>query len=163
MCGTLTALSKITANELERNYVKLTNSTINGPATKRERGLWQHKLNKLSLKMVTYSGSRFANCDDMGTQPGFIVLPNGETGRVNLVIYSNSKCGLVVQSVVADESYAFADCIDAAKAIKHDLQLIMNHGIPLTILTDSEILFKFLLKFTVTTKKRLMIDFKVSR
>lgn len=58
------------------------------------------------------------------------------------------------------QDYAPADCFGAAYATRHALEVIMDHYIPLTILTDSESLFKIIVKSTVTSEKRLMIDIK---
>lgn len=80
--------------------------------------------------MIAYSDPSFASCDDMGTQLRFIVLLTNETGRGNWLPFSSYKCRRVVRSVLAGETYAFSDCFDAAYAIKHDLQVIMNHYIP---------------------------------
>lgn len=118
----------------------------------------------MPLKMVTYSDPSFANCDDMGTKLlCFIILLTDDTGKANWLTYSSFKCRRVDRSVLAGETYTFADCFDAAYAIKHDLQVIMNHNIPLTTLTYSESFFKIIVKSTVTAEMRLMIGIKEAR
>lgn len=68
-------------------------------------------------------------------------------------------------SVLSGATYAFANRFDAAYSIKHDLQVTMNYHIPLTVLTDSnsKSFFKIIVKSTVTTEKRPMIDIKATR
>lgn len=52
---------------------------------------------------------------------------------------------------------------DVACALKHDLQLILNHHVPFTVLIDSESLFEITVKLTITTEKPLMINIKATR
>lgn len=129
----------------------------------KERVLRKQKLNTLSLRMVAHSDSRFGNCDDMGTKLGFIVLLMDETGRTNWLAYTTYKCRHAVRSVLAGETYAFADRFYAAYAIKYDLLVVMNHNILLTMLTDPKSLFQIIMKSTVAIEKRLMIDIKATR
>lgn len=53
---------------------------------------------------------------------------------------------------------AFADAFDLAYKIKCDLQNVLCQSIPLYIITDSLTLFDVLIKSTITTEKRLMMD-----
>lgn len=113
--------------------------------------------------MITFADSSFTNCDDMGTKPGFLVLLIEDTGRKNWLTYSSYKRRRVVRSVLSGEKYEFADCFDATYTIKHDIQVILNRNIPPTTLSNSEKLFKIIVKSTVTTERRPMIDTKETR
>lgn len=61
------------------------------------------------------------------------------------------------------EVLAFADRFDYAFLLKHDLQRIIGDDLPLAMRTDSESLFKTIVKSTTTTDKRLMIDIQAAR
>lgn len=67
------------------------------------------------------------------------------------------------RSVMGAEVLAFADGFDYAYLLRHDLQSVIGHSLPLAILTDSESLFKTIVKSTTTTEKRLMIDIREAR
>ena len=55
---------------------------------------------------------------------------------------------------------AFADAFDMTFAITKDMKLMINHPLPIVMLTDSLFLFDLITKTTVTTEKRFMIDIK---
>lgn len=61
------------------------------------------------------------------------------------------------------EVLAFPDGFDYAYMLRYDLQRILGRTVPLAMLTDSESLFKTILKSTTTTEKRLMIDMQAAR
>lgn len=47
--------------------------------------------------------------------------------------------------------------------IRHDLEDMFKKRIPITVLTDSDSLFRIIIKDSVTTEKLLMIDMKAAR
>lgn len=61
------------------------------------------------------------------------------------------------------EVLAFADGFDYGYLLRHDLQRIVRNDIPLAMLTNSDSLFKTIVKSTTTTEKRLMIDIEAAR
>lgn len=61
------------------------------------------------------------------------------------------------------DTYAFDHVVDYGYVMKIDLQDIMNAVIPLSMFTDYESLFKDIVKSTIATDKRLMIDVKAAR
>ena len=69
----------------------------------------------------------------------------------------------MVRSIIGGETYAFSDGFDFASLMSHDLQRILKRKIPLTMITDSEQLFKIIIKSMTTPEKRLMIDVEAAR
>lgn len=68
----------------------------------------------------------------------------------------------MVRSVLGGEAYALADCFSIAYALHDDMNDIMGYDVPITMLTDSESLFKFIVR-SKTTERMLMIDVKAAR
>lgn len=66
-------------------------------------------------------------------------------------------------SVSGGETFAMADCFDAAYIFKHDLEDILGRRIPITILTHVESFIRIMVRSTKTTKKRLIIDIRPAR
>ena len=64
---------------------------------------------------------------------------------------------------MAGEVYAFSRAFDSAFIIKHDLESVYNHTIPLIMLTDSKQMFDVITKAKHTTVRRLMIDIAAAR
>jgi len=62
-----------------------------------------------------------------------------------------------VRSIVAGEFYAFADTLDAAVIIKHDLERVYRQHCPLVMLTDSKQMLERITRASHTAEKRLMI------
>lgn len=76
-------------DKFESKRIKLANNTIKKAIAKKDRGLLQHKINKLSLKLIAFSNFSLAKYNDMGTQLGFIILLTDNTKRVNELTYSS--------------------------------------------------------------------------
>ena len=85
------------------------------------------------------------------------------TKKCNVLHFASYKSQRVVRSILGGETYAFADGFDFAYLMRHDLQRMLKRKIPLTMITDSEQLFKVIIKSTTTTEKRLMIDVETAR
>lgn len=65
--------------------------------------------------------------------------------------------------MLAAETHAFADDLDFASIMRHDLDITTGKYVPITILTDSKCLFDMIAKETTTTERRLMIETKSAR
>lgn len=52
---------------------------------------------------------------------------------------------------------------DFSFLLRHDLEAMVKNKLPLIILTDSESLFKIIVKATTTTEQNLMVDVKATR
>ena len=163
ICATVAIMSQVTSDTFERKHIKTLNDGITLAKTYPKRGLRQQSLDAKSLRIVAFSDSSFANLHDQGTQLGYIVLLVDKDMRFNWLQFASYKCKRVVRSVLAGETYAFVDGFDMAYTLRHDLRNIISKDIPLTLVTDSESLFKVIVKSTTTTERRLMIDVKVAR
>lgn len=61
------------------------------------------------------------------------------------------------------KTYALTDGFYAAYMLRFDLEKILGCRIPLTMLTDSESLFRVIIKSSITTEKKLMVDVRAAR
>jgi hypothetical protein len=53
---------------------------------------------------------------------------------------------------------SFADGVDMAVMLKHDIERMLDRTIPIQVFTDSLSLFDVITRSTTTVEKRLMID-----
>ena len=127
------------------------------------RGIRQHKLDRNTLSLRAYTDSSFSNTPDLKSQLGFLIVLADSSGRANLLHFASHKSRRVTRSVMGAEVLAFADGFDFAFLLRHDLRGIMKQKLPLAMFTDSDSLFKTIVKSTTTTEKRLMIDVEAAR
>jgi hypothetical protein len=73
-------------------------------------------------------------------------------------IYKSVTCKRVTCSVLAAEAISFAEGFDQGYTLKTDLQELFGRNIPLTILTDSKMIFRCHHKSIVYTRERILID-----
>lgn len=74
------------------------------------------------------SYSSFANCNDSTTNLRFIILlTNGSSRTKSLTSPSHKFCRLV-QSLLAVETYAFSDCLDAIYVMKKQCHKYIQSG-----------------------------------
>jgi len=59
--------------------------------------------------------------------------------------------------------YAFADSIDVAFMLRHDLERMYDQHLPLVMQSGSKQTFDFITRASHTTEKRLMIDLAAAR
>lgn len=69
-----------------------------------------------------------------------------QTQRENILPFYSYKFKRIVRPVLRGETYALSEGFDVAYMLWHDLQLMIGRRIPLTMLTDSESLFKVIVK-----------------
>lgn len=148
-------LAQITNQNFERCHVTQLNRAIKRVKDNPYLGLIVHKLDKISLRIIVHVDASFANLPDYNTQLGFVILLSDKTKRVNWLHYSLYKFKRVVSSVLGGEAHAFADAFEASYAIRHDLQQLMSRNIPLSIVTDSDSLFKFITQSSNMTENVL--------
>eukprot|EP00737_Agarophyton_chilense_P004282 gb/GEZJ01005307.1/.p2 GENE.gb/GEZJ01005307.1/~~gb/GEZJ01005307.1/.p2 ORF type:complete len:145 (+),score=18.34 gb/GEZJ01005307.1/:960-1394(+) len=86
-----------------------------------------------------------------------------DTGLHNIIHYSSYKSRRLVRSTMGAELYAFCDAFDNAYLLKRELQSMLNENVPLNMLTDSDSVFKSIMKGTKSTEKRLMLDIMAAR
>lgn len=92
--------------------------------------------------------------DNFEIQPGYVIILIYDTKRLNLLSYTSYKCRRAVQSVLEGQKYTIADALDDAYSLLHDINGITGKSVPLTILTDSEFLFKTLFN-SITTQENV--------
>ena len=156
-------LAQVTENMFTREHVTKLNSVIKRAQEHPKRGIRQQKLDRGSLTLKVFTDSSFANNPLFKSQLGYIILLTDASGRANILHFSSYKSMRIVCSILGGEVYAFADGFDFAFMLRHDLQEIMGQTIPMSMFTDSESLFKVIVKSTTTTGKRLMIDIQAAR
>lgn len=83
--------------------------------------------------------------------------------KANKLICLSYNCLHLVRSLLADVTYALNTSFSALYATNHNLQVVFDGHLPLAVLTNSDSVFKAILRSTVTTEKRLMIDSNATR
>lgn len=154
--------AQVTEAKFEGKHVKALNDLIKPAHKNARRGIRHQKLDTESLSLRIFTDSSFANTPDLPSQLGFLLLLCDASGKCNILHLSSYKSKRVTMSVLGAEVLAFADGFDYVYLMRHDLQRILGHH-PLAMLTDSESLFKCIVKSTTTTEKRLMIDIEAAR
>ena len=79
-------------------------------------------------------------------------------GKANIIYWSLTKCKRVIRSVLAVELYRMAHGFDIAAAIKLTIDKMLSIIILLILYTDLKSLFNYLVRFSTTQKKRLIIN-----
>lgn len=155
--------AQVTEAKFEREHVKALSRVIKRAHANARRGIKHQKLDHRSLSLRVFTDSSFANTPDLRSQLGFIILLCDASGKCNILHFSSYKSKRITRSVLGAEVLAFADGFDYAYLLRHDLRRILDRNITLAMLTDSESLFKCIVKSTTTTEKRLMIDIEAAR
>lgn len=155
--------AQVTEPNFEKKHVKALNDVVKRAHNNSKRGIRQQLLDTETLSWRVFTDSSFANTPDLRSQLGFIILLCDASGKCNMLHFSSYKSKRVTRSVLGAEVLAFAGGFDYAYLLRHDLQRIFTRDHPLAKLTDSESLFKSIVKSTTTIEKRLMIDFEAAR
>lgn len=155
--------AQVTESKFEKTHVKALKDLIKGVYVNKRRGIRQQILDRSSLSLPVFTDSSFANTPNLRSELDFIVLLCDATGSRNIIHFSSYKSKRVSRSVMGAEVLALADGFDYAYLMRHDLQRVLGHPVPLAMLTDSESLFKTIVKSTTTTEKRLMIDIQAAQ
>ena len=108
--------------------------------------------------MLIFTNSLFVNNKDLLSQIGYILVLTDLSNKVNIVHWSSVKCKRVTRSVLASKLYAIAYSFDIGAVIKATVKLQLNISLPLTLCTDSKLIYKCFIKLGTTQEKRLMID-----
>jgi Reverse transcriptase (RNA-dependent DNA polymerase) len=116
-----------------------------------------------TLKLVAYTDSSFSNNEDLSSQLGYIIFLSDSTGACQPLYYSSHKSKRVTRSVLGGEVMAFADGVDMAVMLKHDIERMLDRTIPIQVFTDSLSLFDVITRSTTTVEKRLMIDIAAAK
>lgn len=84
----------------------------------------------------------------------FIADKNKKPSSIDL---SSVKSGRIVISLLAVETFGFADAFDAAVVIQNNIKQILKPSIKIKLLTYSENLFNVIILNASTTERRLMM------
>ena len=155
--------AQVVQDKWVRQDVLNLNAVIRRVQSTLHRGIRQTKLDKKSVHIKVFVDSSFANTPDLKTQLGFIVAQSDNSKRCNILHFTSYKSRRTVRSVMGGELYAFSDGFDYAYLMKHDLEDIFGRRVPLMMLTDSEALFRVVVRSSTTTEKRMMIDLQAAR
>lgn len=70
-----------------------------------------------------------------------------------------------VRTLLGGATYAFAGCFDTSFSLRYDISKIIRKFLPITMRTDSESLFKILVKPTTTAERnrRSVIEIRAAR
>jgi hypothetical protein len=109
------------------------------------------------------SDASFVNIYDTFSQIGYFIFLSDKIEYCYPQHYSSHKSKRVTRSVLSGEVMAFADAFDMAMIIRHDLQYLLHHNVPITILTDSLSLFGVTSKSTIIAERRLLIDLEAAK
>lgn len=88
----------------------------------------------------------------------FIIVVKDKNNRVNILLWSSTKCKRVTRTVLAAGLYALVNGFNTAVTIKSTLESILDMKLPLITCTDSKSLYDCLVRLGTTRKKRLIID-----
>lgn len=102
-----------------------------------------------------------ASYDDLDAQLGYAVLFMDNYNKFSWLSYFIYKCYRVVPSVSGCKTFTLADYFDSCNMTEHNLKRMLQCFIAITILTNSESLFKMLVQSTIIAKNGLMIDVRV--
>lgn len=152
----------MTEKTFNREAVRLINKTIRRAHDGKVKGVRRHDLNIESLEMLVSADCSFAGYDDLATQHGYVIHLTDSTHRANWIYFGTYNCRGVVCFVLGGETYAFADLFDVSFSLRYDISEILRRVFSLTILTDSESLFKPLVKSSTIFKRRFIIGIRAA-
>ena len=155
--------AQVTDSTFGAGSIKELNKAIKYVLSTRNIGLSYPKLDTNSLHLRTYAEASFASNHDLTSQLGYLVLLCDKKNRCHILSYKSCKSRRVVRSIMAGETFAFTDALDASLALRRDLSKVYGCNIPLSMYTDSKQLFDVLTKSTYPTERRLMIDVAAAR
>jgi hypothetical protein len=138
--------------------VKTLNKRVQWQNENAARGLRFIKLDKNTLRLLTFTDASFANNRDLSSQIGYVLALADGTRRSNVLHWSSTKCKRVTRSVLASELYGMAHGFDMGASVKSTIDKILGIELPLVVYTDSKSLYECLVKLGTTQEKRLMVD-----
>ena len=123
----------------------------------------ESKLDRETLHIRTYAYSSHANNKVLSTQLGFIICLCDAKDNVSIISYRSYKCRRKTRSALASECHAFADAFDYSYLLKYDIEQLLQQRIPIQMFTDSKSLFDVIVRASMSSERRLMIDISATR
>lgn len=119
------------------------------------------KLHVQSLHIRAYSDTSHANNDDLSSQIEFV----GTLWYDNCTIigFGSYECKRKTPSTIDSEWHALADAYGYAFMLKKDMEALLADVVPIQLFTDSQTIFKVIVRATTTTERRLMTDAQETR
>ncbi len=110
-----------------------------------------------SLQLMIFIDVSFANVN-LHFQIDYVICLVNDQLKANIIHWFFTKCKKVIRSVLAAELYAMTNEFDSDSIIKSIVERILNISLLMILLTDSRSLYDCLVKLSITSEKRLMID-----
>ena len=107
---------------------------------------------------MLFTDASFANCDDLKSQIGFVLVLADKKNNANIVHFGSSRCKRVTRSVMAAEVHGLVYGFDSAFIEKNIIEELLGTSIPMDVYVDSKTLFNIVAKDGNTAEKRLKID-----
>lgn len=155
ICAEVNLATQITETLWNQTHARDLNHVIKFVKRTPRRGLMQRKLDVDNLPLKVFSDSSFANAESKRSQLGFIVALCDNTGKEIIIQFCSYKSKRVVRSTMGGEVFAFADGFDYGFSLKHHLQQMIGKRIPLLMYTESDRVFKVIIKNSVTIERQL--------
>jgi hypothetical protein len=128
------------------------------PPRTRDISLQFAKLDVTTLRLVVFSDASLQKRADFHSQLVYVILPSDDTNRCSFLHLRSHKRKPVTRFSMAGETLDFADTIDHAFILRHELSRLLHCNLPIVLLTDSRALFDVLTRSWYTTERRLMFD-----
>ena len=155
----ISQLAQITSDTFEqhprknaRRLNKAIQYAISNPAS-----ICLPKLERSSLRIISYSDAGFGTNADATSQLGRIVIIMDGSGPAVPILFKSYKSRRVDRLILGGEIMAFSDAFDDAMDLRHQLEQALQQKLPLQMLTDSKSLFDVISKGSRTSERRLMI------
>ena len=121
-------------------------------------GLKFVKLDIKTIRLLLFTDASFANCNNLKSQIGFLLVLADGSNNANILHYGSSRCKRITRSVMAAEVHGLIHGFDAAYVTRHMMEEILGKEIPMDIFVDSRTLFNIVAKDASPSEKRLKID-----
>ena len=119
-------------------------------------------------KIVLYSDASFANLMDGGSQGGYVIFLQGESGKYMPISWQSKRIKRVVKSTLAAETLAMVDAAEAAIYYRKFMLDILGltdsvKMFPIVCYTDNSSLYDAVHSSTQVQDKRLRIEIAILR
>ena len=120
------------------------------------------------VKIVVYSDASFANLMDGGSQGGYVIFLQGETGKYLPISWQSKRIKRVVKSTLAAETLAMVDAAEAAVYYRKFLLDLLGlcdsiRVVPIVCCTDNSSMYDAVHSSTQVQDKRLRIEIAILR